>query len=101
MRHAKIIFKDSKYNYQTRINGTKPEIIRYFAGPLNMGGMRYDHVKDKEIEVDDMQTPIKIEVFDTCNICEKVIELSAYAYLNEYFTCQLCLERARIKEGAN
>ena len=66
LRSVKVIFKDSKYNYSTSINGTNEEIERYFVGALlNMGGIRYDHKNDREIEVDDLQSPIGVEFLDT------------------------------------
>jgi hypothetical protein len=38
MRTAKLIFKDSKYNYCTSINGTDESIKKYFLGKfLNFG----------------------------------------------------------------
>jgi len=37
MRTIRVLFEESKYNYQTNINGTRKEIADYFRGaPLNV-----------------------------------------------------------------
>lgn len=79
MRHIRVCFAHSRYDYETSINGTRADIVRYFSrGPLNVG------IGD----ADDLQTPIRVEFIsgdgsgdtiavhldtttsgDTCHLC--------------------------------
>lgn len=52
MKTAKVIFKDSKYNYCTSINGTDKSIKKYFVGTVfNLGSVE-----------DNMQKCIAVEI---------------------------------------
>lgn len=68
---AEVLFEDSKYNYETSVNAklTDEEIKAYFIGKkFNLGGIKYDHNTDTEIEYDNMQLCIG------CNVTSKNIE---------------------------
>ena len=61
MKAAHIKFKDPKYNYSTSVNGelTDQKIKDYFINQtFNLGYMGWDHEKNQEIEVDNLQTCI-------------------------------------------
>lgn len=65
MKTAHVIFKNPDYNYITRVNEQLPaeEIKSYFeGGTFNLGGMSYDHEKDQEVEIDNLQKCIKCYV---------------------------------------
>lgn len=52
MRHIRVCFAHSRYDYETSINGTRADIVRYFSrGPLNVGVGGED----------DLQYPTRIE----------------------------------------
>lgn len=65
MKTVHVIFENPEYNYVTKINGTDAEIKKYFVGrTFNMGGIRYDHKNDKEIEIDDLQKPVECVIYE-------------------------------------
>ncbi len=51
-------FEDSRYNYSTSVsdNTDEADAVAYFVGTgFNLGGMAWDHDRDCETEVDDVQ----------------------------------------------
>jgi len=49
--------------WTTEANGSLYEICRYFLGnSFNRGGITWDHDKNCEVEIDDMQTVLSCEI---------------------------------------
>ena len=45
MRPISVCFQDSRYNYDTTINGTREEIARHFSGLVNVGDNGLDNLQ--------------------------------------------------------
>lgn len=82
MRHIRVCFAHSRYDYETSINGTRASILQYFSrGPLNVG------INGE----DDLQYPTKIEFLPADGSGEVISEPIAKRYTNReriYHDCR-------------